>query len=178
MSAEKNNQLSFFSKQDCKAMEIEPPKQSEAKSQKPKIVEIIICPRCNQKRDPLGVPFWSVYCVFCWLPEEQMQAWRCWWSYQFGSLERAPEEFKGQWWFGIAPSHYQKARKQARLLKEALKGNFIETLPAALKALNQFSTIGADQVLMAGWKSYLIERLKEQVETDLKQQKLFKETEF
>lgn len=178
MSAEKNNQLSFFSKQEYKALGAEPPKQQEVKPQKPKIAEVIICPRCNQKRDPKECPFWAVYCVFCWLPGEQVEAWRCWWSYQFGALERAPEDFKGIWWFGIAPSHYQKARKQARLLKEALKGNYIETVPAALKALNLFTTIGADKVLMAGWKAYLIERLKEQVETDLKQQTLFKENEF
>jgi hypothetical protein len=175
MSADKNNQLSFFTKQEYKEMKVEPPKQSESKPQKPKIIEIIICPRCQQKRDSKETPFWAAWCVFCWEPHEQMEAWRCWWSHQFGALERAPEDFKGQWWFGIAPSHYQKARKQARLLKEALKGNFIETLPAALKALSLFTTIGADKVLMAGWKSYLIERLKEQVETDLKQQKIFKE---
>ena len=177
MSAE-NKQLSFFTRQDYKAIGAEPPKQPEGKPQKPKIIEIIICPRCGQKRNPLETPFWAAWCVFCWTPEEQMEAWRCWWSHQFGALERAPEEFKGLWWFGIAPSHYQKARKQARLLKEALKGNFIDTLPAALKALRNFTTIGADKVLMAGWKAYLIERLKEQVEADLKQQKLFKETEF
>lgn len=165
-----NTQLSIFSKAEAKGLGMRKERQPEPKKQAD--LHRIECERCKQKKDPVEVPFWSVYCISCWRPAEMPDAWRQFWLHQFGALARPAEEYQKQWCFGMAPSHYQKARKQARLLKEALESNYLDVMPTALKALGQLSTYGQDKPLMAGWKAYLIARIKEQTERDLNQTKL------